>query len=107
MKFLRLFLSADRRLPIRPTIKNFSCQYWPQVGRRTSDRGNVKRIFLWSVGPSVGGESDGKGHCRMADRRKFLLFFRTAPYNLAKVLILNYCAARETIQRKIMQQTPT
>ena len=47
--------------------------YWPQVRRRTSDRGYVKRSFLWSVGPSVGGESDSEGHCRTADGRKFLL----------------------------------
>ena len=34
---------------------------------RTSDKGNVRRSFLWSDGPSVGGESDGEGHCRTAD----------------------------------------
>ena len=46
---------------------------------RTSDKGNVRRSFLWSVGPSVGGEFDGEGHCRTADGRKFFLLFRTAP----------------------------
>ena len=45
---------------------------------RTSDKGNVWRSFLWSDGPSVGVESDGKGHCRTADGWKFLLLFRTA-----------------------------
>ena len=38
-----------------------------------SDKGNVRSSFLWSDGPSVGGESDGKGHCG-----RFLLLFRTA-----------------------------
>ena len=34
---------------------------------RMSDKGNVRRSFLWSDGPSVGGELDGKGHCRTVD----------------------------------------
>ena len=34
---------------------------------RTSDRGNVKRSFLWLDGPLVGGESDGEGHCWTGD----------------------------------------
>ena len=40
----------------------------------------VRRSFLWSDGPSVGGESDGEGHCRTADsgRLEVLLIFRTA-----------------------------
>ena len=42
------------------------------------DRGNIKRSFFWSVGLSVREELYGEGHCRTADRRKFLLFFRTA-----------------------------
>ena len=33
----------------------------------TSDRGNVRRRFLWSVDLLFGGESDVGGHCRMAD----------------------------------------
>ena len=39
--------------------------YRPQVGRRT--RAMSGEVFLWSDGPSVGGESDGEGHCRTAD----------------------------------------
>ena len=41
--------------------------YWPQARRRMSNRGNVRSSFLWSVGPSVGGESDDERHCRTAD----------------------------------------
>ena len=48
--------------------------YWPQVGRRMSDKGNVRRSFLWSDGPSVGGESDGEGHCRTADGGRLEVF---------------------------------
>ena len=39
--------------------------YWPQVGRRTG---------AMSVHLSVGGESDGEGHCRTADGRQTEVF---------------------------------
>ena len=29
--------------------------------------GDVRRGFVWSVRPSVGGESDGEGHCWTSD----------------------------------------
>ena len=32
--------------------------YWPQVGRRTSDRDNVRRSFLWSDGWADGGQKE-------------------------------------------------
>ena len=106
MKFLRLFLSAVCRMPIRPNHKKLfltlsmsdvrpgantvgSILYdiytlgqntlgQNALGQNTLGQIYVKRSFLWSVGPSVGGESDGKGHWRTADGRKFLLLFRTA-----------------------------
>ena len=55
-------------VPLRlKLVSIFYSLYWPQVGRRTSDSNDVRRSFLWSVGLSVGGESDGGGHCRTAD----------------------------------------
>ena len=56
----------------------------------------VRRSFLWLGSPSVGGESDGEGHCRTADGRKFLLLFRTALNNstsakmITSLLVVNY-----------------
>ena len=40
-----------------------------QVGRRTSDKGNVRRSFLWLDGPSV-----GEGHCRTAGGGRLEVF---------------------------------
>ena len=120
IEFLLLFLSVVRRPPFRLTKNKFpdfappsdlrrpnwgqsytvgsilysgaNPMYWPQVGRWTSDRGNVRRSFLWSVSPSVGGESDGEGHCwtaddgRRTDGRKFLLLFKTVSCSDIKAL---------------------
>ena len=79
-----VILSNDTSYRIDPTVL---------APGRTSGKGNVRRSFLWSDNPSVGGESDGsrtgvgresdgEGHCRTADGWKCLLLFRTAPKKL-------------------------
>ena len=56
--------------PILYSGANQICIGWPQVERRRLDRGKVRKSFLWSVGLSVGGGSDGKGRSRRADGRR-------------------------------------
>ena len=76
--------------------------YWPQVGHQTLNRGNVRRSFLWSVGPQVGGESDGEGHCWTADggRTEVFTSFQNRPSICAVLLISN------TFYIKIYRQSP-
>ena len=46
---------------------------------RTLDvgQGQCQEKFLWSDSPSVGGESDGKRHCRKADCGRMEVFTAT------------------------------